>query len=79
MAEANGGQLPGRASFETEAGIPESAWYGVYWARWGDALVEAGYVPNITPQKLDEQFILQKLAAVSRHYGRVPATMEMRL
>ena len=51
----------------------------MYWARWGDALAEAGYPPNIKHQKLDEQFILQKLADVSRHYGKVPATMEMRL
>lgn len=79
LAKANGDQPPGRRLFETETGIPESAWFGVYWARWGDALAEAGYTPNIKRQKFDEQFILQKLAAVSRHYGKVPATMEMRL
>ena len=79
LTKVNDGQPPGRRLFETETGIPESAWFGVYWARWGDALAEAGYAPNIKHQKLDEQFILQKLVAVSRHYGKVPATMEMRL
>jgi hypothetical protein len=79
LAEANGGTPPGRRSFESETGIPESAWFGVYWARWGDAPSEAGYKPNAKHQKLDEEYILQKLAAVSRHYGKIPATMEMRL
>ncbi len=79
MAEANGGQPPGRNIFETETGIPQSAWCGVYWARWGVALIEAGYTPNTKTQKLDEQFVFQKLAFVSRHYGKVPATVEMRL
>ena len=79
LAEANSGRPPGRRLFETETGIAEGAWFGVYWARWGDALAEAGYSPNIKHQKLDEQFILQKLAAVCRYYGKFPATMEMRL
>ena len=79
LAEASDGQPPGRRLFETETGIREAAWFGVYWARWGDALAEAGYPPNIKHQKLDEHFILQKLADVSRHYGKVPSTMEMRL
>jgi hypothetical protein len=79
LAEANDGRPPGRRLFETKTGITEAAWFGVYWARWGDALAEAGYAPNVEPQKLDEQFILQKLATVCRHYGKVPATMEMRL
>jgi hypothetical protein len=79
LAEANGGEPPGRRLFASETGIPESAWFGVYWARWGDALSEAGYTPNTKQEKMDEQYILQKLAAISRHYGRVPATMEMRL
>jgi hypothetical protein len=79
LTKANGGEPPGRRLFESETGIPESAWFGVYWARWGDAVAEAGYTPNTKKLKLDEQYILQKLASISRHYGRVPATMEMRL
>ena len=79
LAKANGGQPPGRRSFETETGIREGAWFGVYWSRWGDALTEAGLTPNSKNEKLDEEFVLSKIAAACRHYGKVPAFMEFRL
>lgn len=79
LAEANGGQPPGRRLFESETGIPESAWFGRYWPRWGDAVVEAGFTPNTVNKKLDETFVLTKLAQACRHYGRIPASMELRL
>lgn len=79
LTEANGGNPPGRRSFERETGIPTSAWYGVYWARWGDAVSEAGFAPNALNEKLDEQFVLTKLATACAHYGRIPTMMELRL
>jgi hypothetical protein len=79
LATANGGQPPGRRLFESETGIPESAWFGVYWPRWGDAVAEAGLTPNKKKQKHDEQFVLIKLVEACRHFGRVPATMELRM
>ncbi len=79
LAEANDGQPPGRRLFESETGIPESAWFGRYWPRWGDAVAEAGFTPNTKKQKHDEQFVLTKLAQACRHFGRVPATMELRM
>jgi hypothetical protein len=79
LAEANGGQPPGRRLFESDTGIPESAWFGVYWPRWGDAVVEAGFTPNAKNKKHDEQFVFTKLAQACRYYGKVPATMELRM
>jgi Meiotically up-regulated gene 113 len=79
LTKVNGGKPPGRRLFERETGIPESAWFGVYWPRWGDAVSEAGFVPNTRNEKLDEEFVLGKLADACRHYGRIPATMELRL
>jgi hypothetical protein len=45
IAAANNGVPPGSQKFKTETGIGESAWSGKYWARWGDALREAGFSP----------------------------------
>jgi hypothetical protein len=78
LAAANRGP-PGRRLFESETGIRESAWFGVYWPRWSDALAEAGFAPNAYNKRLDEGFLLSKLAAACRHFGRIPATMEMRM
>ena len=35
--------------------------------------------PNSKNEKLDEKFVLSKIAAACRHYGKVPAFMEFRL
>ncbi len=78
LAAANG-VPPGRRLFESETGIRQSAWFGVYWPRWSDALAEAGFAPNAYNKRLDEGFVLSKLAAACRHFGRTPATMEMRM
>jgi len=45
-AAANGGKPPGRSRFSQETGIKESDWIGKFWARWGDAVREAGFEPN---------------------------------
>lgn len=79
LAEANGGRAPGRAFFEKETGIRVSDWYGRYWARWGDALAEAGLSANKLQRRLDEAFVLEKLVEAFRHFGRVPTDGEIRM
>lgn len=79
LAKANGGRAPGFRLFEKETGIRESAWRGVYWARWSEAIVEAGFKPNTAPPKLTEQFILEKISEACRHFGRIPSAMEFRM
>jgi hypothetical protein len=79
LAKANGGQPPGFRLFERETGIRVSAWRGVYWARWGDAVLEAGLTPNTKTVKFDEQYVLSKIADACRHFGRLPTMMELRI
>jgi hypothetical protein len=56
-----------------------SAWRGVYWARWNDAVAEAGLEPNTKTVRFDEQFVLGKIAESCRHFGKMPTFMEFRI
>jgi hypothetical protein len=43
---ANGGTPLRRFQFESETGIKRYDWFGVYWARWSDAIREAACLKN---------------------------------
>jgi hypothetical protein len=78
-AKANGGKPPGRLALERATGIKESAWRGVLWARWNDAVEEAGMAPNIKTVAIDENLLMTHLAEAIRHFGRLPTYSELRL
>lgn len=78
LAEANEGRPPGKKAFERATGIMESRWCGVFWARWSDVVIEAGYQPNKMQERSNEDVLL-KVIEVVRHYGRVPTSREMSL
>lgn len=79
LAAKNGGRPPGVRLFERETGIGPGAWRGVFWARWGDAVREAGYEPNVKWEKIAEGFLLIKLAEACRHLRKIPTGMDLRL
>jgi hypothetical protein len=79
LAEANGGNVPGSRTFENETGIRQSAWRGIIWARWGDAVAEAGLQPNSKQERLEESFLLEKLAEACLYFKKFPTAMELRL
>ena len=79
LAEANGGRAPGVGIFARETGITEAKWRGVYWARWSDAVSEAGYSTNALQARFDSGEVLRKVAELARHLGAVPTVAEMKL
>jgi hypothetical protein len=78
-AEANGGVPLGLASFLKETGIKEADWKGKLWARWNDAVREAGLEPNQLQQPFRETSLIEKFIPIMRKFGRFPVTAEMRL
>jgi hypothetical protein len=78
-AALNGGQPLGQRGFKTETGIAFHEWRGVYWARWGDALLEAGFTPLEWGAKSSEEEILKVLAKLVLQYGRYPTNSEILL
>jgi len=78
-AEANGGVPLGRDRFLSETGIRQADCIGKYWARWGDAVREAGYAPNPFSFRYEDSFLLEKFIALSRSLGRIPVQGDLLL
>ena len=76
---ANNGAPLGKGSFEQKTGIKETQWRGLYWARWGDALIEAGFNPNTVPERIDESVIFDKLIPAIRYYKKLPTKPELQI
>ncbi len=78
-AKANGGVALGWRRFEEVTGIRYYDWYGQYWARWGDAVREAGFEPNRMNAACDDGYLLDQLALLSRRLGRIPTQGDLLL
>lgn len=78
-AQDNGGRPLGRDRFFHETGIRPGDWEGRYWARWGDALREAGFEANTLNAPSDEGQLLLKLAELTRKFGHLPTKAEVML
>jgi hypothetical protein len=78
-AAANGGIPLGFRRFATETGIREADWMGKFWARWGDALSEAGFRPNQIKRRYDRTWLLEKYASFAHELGRLPTVNDLRL
>ncbi len=78
-AKANGGVPLGKRGFYTETGIKENDWLGKYWARWGDAVKEAGFTPNTLQLPYGEEHLLEQLASFARELGRFPGRTDIQL
>ncbi|NQT33919.1 GIY-YIG nuclease family protein [bacterium] len=78
-AAENDGKPLGRDRFFKHTGIKESDWFGKYWARWSDAIIEAGFTPNIFQSGYDENLLLKKFTDFTRELGKFPTTGELRI
>jgi hypothetical protein len=65
--------------FYAETGIKNTDWLGKYWARWGDALKEAGLTLNTLQVAYGAEHLLELLAAFARELGRVPGRTDLQL
>jgi hypothetical protein len=74
----NGGTAIGVKRFTQITGITEWQWMGRYWARWSDAVREAGHEPGVWNAKtFDDDDLLRILAELTREFGRLPTVAEM--
>ncbi len=78
-AEMNQGRPLGKDGVAAETGIQFSDWYGKFWARWGDALIEAVYSPNKSQTAYPDELVIEKLVAFIREIGKFPVAGELRL
>ena len=76
---AENGDVPlGLDRFEAETGINPNNWRGRYWVTWSDAVVEAGFRPNMMQQRnLDDYGLLRRLAMITRKLGHFPTHSEI--
>jgi hypothetical protein len=78
-AQANGGSPLGRQRFAKETGIREADWIGKHWARWGEAVHEAGYAPNQLQAAYDGSVLFDRYIDLIRESGKIPTASELRL
>jgi hypothetical protein len=79
-AAANGGVPLGKRRFEVVTGIGDSTWTGRYWARWSDAVREAGLEPNEWQSALGtDEDLVRHLATLAKQLGRYPVSAERTL
>jgi hypothetical protein len=76
---ANQGQALGRGAFARETGIRERDWYGRYWVRWSEAIIEAGFSPNEMQSAFPVEALLRHLAVATRELGHFPSRAEQML
>jgi len=75
-AKENSGKPLGVARFEKETSIKVHEWKK-YWPRFGDALKEAGFIPNKLQGAYSDEFIIEKVIGVMRKLNKFPTFDEL--
>lgn len=79
VAASNGGKTPSAKMFETTTGIRQTVWMGKYWARWGDAVSDAGLRPNVRQAAYTNEYLIDKIIELVRDLRKFPTRAEIRL
>jgi hypothetical protein len=74
----NGGTPLGAGKFEKETGIKPYEW-GKYWARFGDAQKDAGFVPNKLQTAYTDEFLIEKMIGLIRKLEKFPTGREIQV
>jgi hypothetical protein len=78
-AKENSGEPLGIARFSQETGISVADWHGKFWARWGDALLEAGFRPNQFKKAYPDDDLVEKFISLIGELGRFPVRGELKM
>jgi hypothetical protein len=79
-AAANGGVPLGIDRFREATGIRKEDWYGVFWVRWSDAQVEAGFDRNqFGAPAFDDEWVVGRIATYIRELGHFPVKAELKM
>lgn len=78
-AITNNGAPLGKLRFLNQTGIKETDWRGIHWAKWSDALIEAGFSPNKKQGAYDEGYLMEKYAVYTLELGHAPTSPELQL
>jgi hypothetical protein len=76
---AKDGNALGSQAFTTATGIREHDWRGKFWARWRDAVVEAGCTPDEWNAAHGESLIVESVVKLTRKMAKYPTLSEMAL
>ncbi len=79
LAAENGGVPPGMRALAKQTGIKTTDWRGKHWARWNDAVAEAGFQGRSLNTAYDRDFVAGKLVALVRELGRWPSLSDIML
>ncbi len=77
LSRRNSGVPPGQREFAKSTGIGSSAWRGKYWARWSDAVVEAGFEPQKPKPRFEDAYLLDRICKLAATLGRFPTGAEL--
>jgi hypothetical protein len=76
---ATNGKAIGQKRFTSETGIKAHEWLGKYWARWGDALKDAGFSQNEKTSAHEEEFVIENVLRLARKLNKFPTKYDIDL